>query len=169
VPDWEYPDTVVFFREREPDVGLVGLVESGALPAGARALDLGCAAGRNAVYLAERGVPAVAVDTSAAMVATTSARLASFARSAPWRVLRRSMSSLDDQTTGPFALLLALDVLQNAPNEVVFWRALSHLARLAAPDARLMLQNFGPDSRPRGEPLRRVDATRHVWHAPSKV
>lgn len=163
MPDWEHPDTVAFFRARDPDVGLLQLVESGALRRGARVLDLGCAAGRNAAFLAERGFPGVAVDASAAMAAATRERLAPFAATAPWQVLQRPMHELDDLAAGSFALLLALGVLQNAPSETVFTRILAHLARLAERDARLFVQNFGPDSQPHGEPLRRVDETHHVW------
>ena len=163
MPDWEHPDTVAFFRARDPDVGVMRFIDSGGLRPGAHVLDLGCAAGRNAVFLAERGFPGVAVDASAAMVATTRERLAPFAATAPWRVLQRPMSELDDLEAGSFALLLALGVLQNAPNEAMFTRTLAHLARLATDDAHLFVQNFGPDSRPHGEPLRRVDGTRHVW------
>lgn len=163
MPDWEHPDTVAFFRARDPDVGLVQLIESGALRRGARVLDLGCAAGRNAAFLAERGFQGVAVDASAAMAAATQERLAAFAANAPWQVLKRPMHELDDLPAGSFALLLALGVLQNAPSDTVFTHILAHLARLAERDAHLFVQNFGPDSRPHGEPLRRVDGTHHVW------
>lgn len=163
MPDWEHPDTVAFFRERDPDVRLTELIVSGAVRPPSRVLDLGCAAGRNAVYLAERGFPGVAVDASAAMVRATGERLAPFATSAPWTVLRRPMTELDDLPDASFGLVLALGVLQNAPDDATFARALDQLVRLARPGARMLIQNFGPDSLPHGEPLRRVPGSAHGW------
>ena len=163
MPDWEHPDTVAFFRERDPDVRLTEMIVSGAVRPATPVLDVGCAAGRNAVYLAERGFPGVAVDASAAMAAATRERLAPFAASAPWTVLHRPMTDLDDLADASFGLVLALGVLQNAPDDATFARALDHLVRLARPGARLLIQNFGPDSLPHGEPLRHVPGSRHTW------
>lgn len=163
MPDWNDPDTVAFFRDRAADVRLVRLLEAGEVPAGTRVLDLGCAAGRNAVHLAAHGYPGVAIDASAAMVAATRARLAPYAATAAWCVLRRPMDALGDLEGRRFGLLLALGVLQNAASDDEFERVIAHLARLAAPGARLLVANFGPDSRPLGAPLRRVPGTRHVW------
>ena len=164
MPDWEHPDTVAFFRERDPDVRLTELIVSGALRPATPVLDVGCAAGRNVVHLAERGFPGVAVDASAAMVAATRERLAPYGASAPWTVLHRRMTDLDDLADGSFGLVLALGVLHNAPDDATFARALDQLVRLAWPGARVMIQNFGPDSRPHGVPLRRVPGSRHAWH-----
>lgn len=163
MPNWNDPDTVAFFRDRDPDTRLVKLLETRAVPAGTRVLDLGCAAGRNAVHLAAHGYPGVAIDVSAAMVQATRARLEAFAGTAPWHVLRRPMDDLDDLEEGRFGLLLALGVLQNAVSDDELERVLAHLARRAAPGARLLVANFGPDSRPLGTPLRHVPGTRHVW------
>ena len=163
MPDWEHPDTVAFFRERDPDVRLTEIVDSGAVRPPTPVLDLGCAAGRNAVYLAERGFPGVALDASAAMAAATRERLDPFSASAPWTVLHRRMTELDDLADASFGLVLALGVLQNAPDDASFARALDHLVRLARPGARLLIQNFGPDSLPHGEPLHRVPGSRHAW------
>ncbi len=169
VPDWEHPDTVAFFREREADVRLTEIVDSGAVRPPTSVLDVGCAAGRNAVYLAERGFPGVAVDASAAMVAATRERLAAYAADAPWRVLHRGMTELGDLADASFGLVLALGVLQNAPDDATFALALDHLARLACPGARVLIQNFGPDSLPHGEPLRRVPGSAHVWRGFDQV
>ena len=54
---------VPFFREA-PDESLVAWHESGLLPAGGKALDLGCGPGRNAVWLAQQGFAVDAVDLS---------------------------------------------------------------------------------------------------------
>ena len=163
MPDWNDPDTVAFFRDRDPDARLVRLLEADDVPTGTHVLDLGCAAGRNAVHLAAHGYPGVAIDVSAAMVETTRARLEPFVATGPWRVLRRPMDTLDDLEDGRFGLLLALGVLQNAASDDELERVLAHLARLAAPGARLLVANFGPDSKPLGTPLRHVPGTRYVW------
>jgi SAM-dependent methyltransferase len=54
---------VPFFRE-VPDESLVAWHESGLLPAGGKALDLGCGPGRNAIWLARQGFAVDAVDLS---------------------------------------------------------------------------------------------------------
>ena len=163
MPDWNDPDTVAFFRDRDPDARLVQLLETDAVPAGTHVLDLGCAAGRNAVHLAAHAYPGVAIDVSTAMVEATRARLEVFTATAPWRVLRRPMDDVGDLGDGRFGLILALGVLQNAASDDELERVLAQLARVAAPGARFLVANFGPDSRPLGTPLRHVHGTRHVW------
>ncbi|WP_017238231.1 SAM-dependent methyltransferase [Streptomyces sp. SS] len=59
---------VPFFVEK-PDESLVGHVERGLLPAGGKALDLGCGPGRNTLYLASLGYEVDAVDLSPTAVA----------------------------------------------------------------------------------------------------
>ncbi|MEV0188574.1 class I SAM-dependent methyltransferase [Kitasatospora purpeofusca] len=57
-----------FFVDK-PDENLVALLDDGPLPPGARVLDLGCGAGRNAVHLASLGFEVDAVDLSATALA----------------------------------------------------------------------------------------------------
>src|SRR5262249_40561030 len=75
-PFWESPENVARFAAREPDVRLAELIPTYAKPRDVRVLDLGCAAGRNAVLLASKGFDVEAVDSSSAMVAKTRERLA---------------------------------------------------------------------------------------------
>jgi len=163
MPDWNHPDTVAFFRGREPDVRLSELVAEGLIPLGANVLDLGCAAGRNAVLLAAHGFSGVAIDGSEAMVTATRERLAPFRDSAPWRVLQRQLHDLADLPDASFGLVLALGILQNASSDAMFMTAVDHLTRVCAPQGRLLVQNFGPDSQPHGRPLERVSGSEHVW------
>jgi cyclopropane fatty-acyl-phospholipid synthase-like methyltransferase len=56
------------FFTAEPDENLVSCLELGLVKPG-RALDAGCGAGRNALYLAQQGFEVTAVDLSAAAIA----------------------------------------------------------------------------------------------------
>ena len=62
-------DKPVPFFVPKPDENLVAYVERGLLPAGGRALDLGCGPGRNSLYLASLGYEVDAVDLSATAIA----------------------------------------------------------------------------------------------------
>lgn len=93
---WEDPSLVRRFATRDPDHRLVKLIAEFHDPASVRVLDLGCAAGRNTVLLAQRGFDVVAVDASAAMVAETRKRVARAvgAAAARRRVQQASMDNL---------------------------------------------------------------------------
>ncbi|WP_338702057.1 class I SAM-dependent methyltransferase [Streptomyces sp. Q6] len=66
---YENRDRDVPFFVDKPDENLAGHLESGRVPPGGRALDLGCGPGRNAVHLARHGFDVDAVDLSATAVA----------------------------------------------------------------------------------------------------
>jgi 2-polyprenyl-3-methyl-5-hydroxy-6-metoxy-1,4-benzoquinol methylase len=68
---WERPETVDRFASRDPDHRLQRLIGEYGRPAAIRALDLGCAGGRNTVLLAQRGFDVRALDASSAMVERT--------------------------------------------------------------------------------------------------
>src|SRR5512146_2345170 len=72
---WERPEVVAEFAAREPDKRLVPLIAEFKDPFTTRILDLGCAAGRNTVLLAQKGFDFYAVDASAAMVEETRRRV----------------------------------------------------------------------------------------------
>jgi methyl halide transferase len=57
-----------------PDPLLVGMFESGALPAG-RALDVGCGTGTNAVWLAQHGYDALGIDVAPLAIERAQAKL----------------------------------------------------------------------------------------------
>lgn len=57
------------FFVAKPDENLVSYVEKGLLPAGGRALDLGCGPGRNTLHLASLGFDVTAVDLSPTAIA----------------------------------------------------------------------------------------------------
>ncbi|MEU3749914.1 MULTISPECIES: class I SAM-dependent methyltransferase [Streptomyces] len=62
-------DKPVPFFVAKPDENLVSYVERGLLPAGGKALDLGCGPGRNALHLASLGFDVTAVDLSPTAIA----------------------------------------------------------------------------------------------------
>ncbi|WP_037914656.1 class I SAM-dependent methyltransferase [Actinacidiphila yeochonensis] len=64
------------FFVRKPDENLASYLDRGLVPAGGRALDLGCGPGRNALYLVARGFRVDAVDLSPVAVAWAEERAA---------------------------------------------------------------------------------------------
>lgn len=176
LPMWERPEVVARFAARPPDRRLQALfagegtlapVRAAWMPTSRRpaVLDVGCAGGRNSVWLVEHGADVHAVDASAAMVVATRERLARSlgADEAERRVQRRGMRDLRCFPDGAFDLVLALGVLQDAGDRREFDDALDEVARVLRVDGLCLVANFGPDSRPDGAPLRAVAGKRDVW------
>lgn len=165
MPDWDDPDTVAFFRDRPPDHRLTTLVEAGALPCGARVLDLGCAAGRNAAYLTSLEVDVLAIDASAAMVAATRERLAPFVgpEEAVRRVWQARFADLDGLPDASFDLVVALGVLQHARDDAEFEAGVATIARVLRPAGQALVAHFSPASTPYGRRVEHVAGTRHVY------
>jgi len=162
---WESAEAVERFTDREPDVRLVKLLEAYAIPSGVRVLDIGCAAGRNTVLLAERGFDVFALDSSRAMVARTRERLAAVL--GPSEAVRRvSLGTMDDLSAfgdGSIELVVALGVLHQASSESQWRGTIRELGRCLAPGGRLVVAVWSPRSRPRGESVRRVAGEDHVY------
>ncbi len=161
---WERPDIVARFADRDPDHRLVALAGRRDVQ-GLRALDVGCAAGRNSRFLAERGADVWALDGSSAMVeATRSALAAVLGRpDADRRVIHGRMDVLDAFADGAFDLVLLLGVLQNAASDAELERTLDEVRRVLAAAGHCLVANFAPDSRPSGVPVSRVAGERHVY------
>ncbi len=162
MPDWNDPGVVAAFAGRPPDHRLVRLVEEGRLVPPARALDVGCAGGRNAAFMDERGIEVHAVDASPAMVRATRERLSSSTTNGT-RADEAHLGSLRQVVRGPFDLIVALGVLQHAPTDEAFDAAVAEIAALVAPWGAVMVAHFTPASRPYGRALDRVPGTRHVY------
>ncbi len=161
---WERPDIVERFGAREPDHRLVRWLsqrEASAL----RSLDIGCAAGRNSLFLAEAGAEVWALDSSEAMVEATRARLEPVigAAVAEQRVVLGRMDDLGPFPDGAFDLVIALGAFQNAAGVEEWERTLAGTARLLAPGGHCLVANFAPDSRPRGVALERVPGETDVY------
>jgi SAM-dependent methyltransferase len=147
-PVWFYD---LMYRWRAPwEMGarseLVGLVESGRVTperlAPGRAVDLGCGAGANAVFLARAGFDVVGIDFSP--IALRKARRASLAAGVSERLLL-VRADLTAQTLpgveGPFDLLVDYGTLDDlAPTDR---RAMaSTIIRLARPGSIFVLYAF---------------------------
>lgn len=164
-PFWEVSEQVERFAGREPDQRLLRLVESYEEPARVRVLDLGCAAGRNTVVLAQRGFDVHAVDSSRAMVERTRQRVAKVLgpAAAQERVRVGRMDSLAEHGSGSFDLIVALGVYHNATCREEWERALSETERILRPGGLVLVASFSPRSDPRGEGLRPAPGAPHVY------
>jgi SAM-dependent methyltransferase len=153
------------FTGREPDVRLLELLRGHSDPGQVRVLDVGCAAGRNTVMLAERGFDVFAIDGSEAMVARTRERVARVlgADEANRRVERGSMEDLSRYADASVHLLVALGVLHQATSASQWIGAIREMSRCAAPGAMLLVAVWSPRSRPHGESIRRVAGEEHVY------
>lgn len=162
---WESPEKVDEFANREADLRLLALVDSFENPESVRVLDLGCAGGRNATVLAERGFDFYAVDSSAAMVEMTRVRVAAILQpeEAGRRVRRGRMDDLDGFDSESCDVIVALGIYHNATSEEEFERSLSESARVLRPRGRLLISSFSPSFQPKGEALRPVDGMPHVF------
>ena len=113
---WESDEAVERFTDRQPDVRLLEVLEGYADPERVRVLDIGCAAGRNTVILAERGFDVFAIDSSAAMVARTRERVGRILghAEAERRVLLGRMDDLRAFGDASVDVAVALGVLHQA-------------------------------------------------------
>ncbi len=164
-PFWDSPENVERFAAREPDVRLMELVRAFPEPSRVRVLDVGCAAGRNEVALAERGFAVEALDGSAAMAARTRERLALVlgAEEAARRVFVGPMDDLSRFADGRFDLVVALGIYHCAHSRAEWDRALSESARVLAPGGRLLVSVFTPETDLTGGGIRAVPGEPGVY------
>jgi SAM-dependent methyltransferase len=152
-PFWEDPEKVEEFAGKPPDHRLRALIEAEPDPRRLRALDVGCAGGRNAVYLAEHEVHVVATDGSAAMVERTRARLAALLGSglAAERVIRATMDAMPWAADASFDLVVALGIYHQARTAEEWQAALAETARVLRPGGRVLVSVFTPKTDLDGE------------------
>jgi SAM-dependent methyltransferase len=163
---WNTAEMAARMGERPPDERMLRLLDEE--PDLRRVLDAGCAGGRNAAVLAERGLDVHAFDAASAMVAATRERLAPLLGEAE-AIRRVRLARAEDPDAwrpddgGPFDLILALGVLQDLPDAATVRRAIGLAADALRPGGRVLVANFGPDSRPSGTPLEPVPGEPHVY------
>ena len=162
-PFWERPETVAWFAARPPDARVVDLFSERSRAT--RVLDLGCAAGRNAAWLASAGFDVWALDASSAMVATTRERLAAHLghERATARVRRGDMADLGAFGDGGFDAVVAIGVLPGARSWDAWRRTVAEIVRVLAPGGDLILTHFTPEAGAEGPALEPIPGEPHLY------
>jgi SAM-dependent methyltransferase len=162
---WDSAENVERFAAREPDVRLTQLIGEYPDPSRTRVLDLGCAAGRNAVLLAEKRFDVEALDASPAMVERTRERVAAIlgAAEAERRVRVGRMDDLSPAADATFDLVVALGLYHCAESRAEWERALAETARVLKPGARLLASVFTPETDLTGRGIRAVPGEPDVY------
>jgi SAM-dependent methyltransferase len=161
---WEQADVVERFAQRDPDHRLRALLEERRLRP-ARALDIGCAGGRNTLFLAWHKVDVYAIDASHAMLEETRSRLDRLLGegTARERVQEGRMDDLSRFPDASFDLVISLGVLHQARSWPEWNRAVDEAARVLRPGGRLLLSEFAPGTDLTGEGMWPVDGEPHVF------
>lgn len=164
-PFWDQPETVDRFTDRAPDHRLVRLAKEFVEPEFTRILDLGCAGGRNTVFLAEAGFDVWASDASRPMVERTRARVTDIlgAAEAERRIQHGRMEDLGAFADASFDLVVALGLYQNAESLEEWETALDETARVLAPGGLLLVAHFTPEVDLTGEGTRPVPGQPGVY------
>ena len=123
-----------------PDTRLVELVEGEHRLQPGRALDLGCGAGRNTLYLARQGWDAVGIDMMARAIETARSRAVGAAASA--RFVRGDVTKLNDLDIGGQYRLIVDSGCYYGLSDHQRNAYATGVTRAAAPDALLLLAGF---------------------------
>jgi SAM-dependent methyltransferase len=150
---WSDPGTVAGFAKSAPNAVLMTYAErERQRNSTARALDIGCGAGRNAIPLAQLGWEVVGTDLSWPMIVAARGRLAEAGRSARVRLLVAPMETLPlcDRS---FDMVVAHGIWNLARSAAQFRLAVDEAARVSRPGAGLFVFTFSrhtlpPDAEP---------------------
>jgi SAM-dependent methyltransferase len=164
-PAWEDPGRVEEFAAKPPDHRLKEMIEQERDPRRLRALDLGCAGGRNSVFLVEHGVDVTATDGSRAMVERTRERLSGLlgVQEAARRVRLGPMDALVWAGDATFDFVVALGIYHNARSAEEWDRTLAETARVLKPGGRALVSTFTPDTDLEGLGKRPVRGVPHLY------
>jgi len=162
---WDSPENVERFAARAPDVRLMELVREFPDAARVRILDVGCAGGRNAVALAEKGFDVEALDASPAMAARTRERVAAVLgeHEATRRVRVGWMDDLSVFPDGDFDVVVGLGIYHCAQSLAEWDRALAESARVLKAGGRLLVSVFTPETDLTGGGIRAVPGEAGVY------
>lgn len=162
---WEQGEQVSRFASKEPDHRLLRWLDARNDRSAIRALDLGCAGGRNTVLLAEQGCEVVAVDASAAMVEETRRRLAAMLgeEEARRRVRRGRMDRLDWIADRSLDLVVALGIFHAAQSRDEWDRTLATAARVLRDGGNLLVSVFAPGTDLTGGGTTPVPGEEHLY------
>ena len=143
---WNSPERVRQFSEMAPDVHLAALLERYDDCGELRALDVGCAGGRNTEILAGAGCDFYAVDMAHAMVAATRERLRPFMSGEEFarRVSVGNMLRLPFEDAW-FDLLIAIGVFHQAETDEELRRALQEARRVLRRRGRMLAAIFSTE------------------------
>lgn len=152
--EWNNPERVRFFAERDPDIHLLQILEEGGEPSSLRALDLGCAAGRNTEALLRAGCDTYAVDLAPAMVAAACRRVGHLwaAGTGVGRIFRADMRALPFREA-TFDLVVAIGIFHEASCEEDLLVSFQETRRVLNSKGRVLVSVFGvemlpPEARP---------------------
>jgi len=162
---WEDAKQVKRFATREPDHRLQKLVKQYSRPQQIRALDLGCAGGRNTTFLCRLGFDVWAVDASLSMIRETKSRLKRFLSTEALRerIIYGEMSDLSWAADNFFDLVLALGIYHNAQSEGEFRTTLHETARVTTTGGLLLVANFSPGFAPEFQELKKIKNSEFVY------
>jgi SAM-dependent methyltransferase len=162
---WEQSEVVEQFAAREPDHRLGRLADEYDRPGATRVLDLGCAGGRNTVFLAGRGFDVWATDASTAMVERTRERVTAALGpdAARQRIRVERMDDLSAFPDASFDLVVALGVYHNARSLAEWEVALAETVRVLRSGGRLLVNHFTPEVDLTGDGVWPVPGERRVY------
>jgi SAM-dependent methyltransferase len=143
---WSAPGTVAGFVQSPPNATLMAIAAQHWRP-GARLLDIGCGAGRNAVPLARAGWHVVGTDLSSAMLAAAATRVADERLASHLTLALAPMDCLP-LATASCDFVVAHGIWNLARTDREFAAALREAARVARPGAPLFLFTFSRNTLP---------------------
>lgn len=143
---WEDPKRVESFAAKAADFRLVEIAKQYPFPEKIKVLDLGCAAGRNTLFMAECGFDIWAIDSSQAMIEKTKSALETHLDSSDIdkRIKVGKMDNLSWAEDNYFDFIIALGIYHNAQNEKEFEQAIYESNRVLKPGGKLLVANFAP-------------------------
>src|SRR6478735_5713029 len=151
---WSDPSTVAGFAQSPPNAVLMRFAQKELQRSQrARALDVGCGAGRNAVPLARLGWTVIGTDLSWPMLCAAAARRREDRLDDRLHLALAQMESIPARD-GSFDLVIAHGIWNLARSAAQFRLALGEAARVAKPGAALFVFTFSRNTLPpRTEPV----------------